>query len=273
MFKKKEVKETVNKENLKVGKKKFFTKKRIFFFILLIISIFVLYIIFYFYQKKFISTNNQISKIKEKEQIETLDFSSEKKKKKKKNENLNSKIKDLEYKIDILENKLVDLKINPQKTEIIRISLNIKDKIEKNINFNDDLQILTSLSKNRKDIYENVIKLKANENFNISNQTIKNEFEKELNLFLKENNFIKNKFLSNYITIRKIKNVEKNSNEEKIINLENFINTQNYIEAYEFLNSNEEYKKYFKNSYSNLETKINLNNSINNIINYVLNND
>ena len=189
-------------------------------------------------------------------------------------ENLNY----LQSKIDELETNLGKVNINPQRIELLKIAMRVENDIDSNLDYSHDLTILKTLSKKDTFLIEKITILEQYKDFKIDNELIEKTFDEELKKSLKENNSLGKKdskflkFLSNFITIRKTKNVENDSYEFFLFDLEKAMRTHNYSMANMFL-ENSIYSKEFPLTLKNVKTISLLNNTIEEIINYLVNNE
>lgn len=190
---------------------------------------------------------------------------------------LNNDLAYIQSKIDILESSFEQIDISPQRVELIKLVLNIQNAINNNLNYSQDLTILTSLSKNDQFLLDKIIILKRYQNDAFNKKLIQNTFSSEFKIFLEQNNILnknQNKilnFLSKFIIIRKIKNIENNAIDDFALKIESAINSGNYNAAFDIL-KNSDYLKYFKKTEKNIEVIVLLNNTIVEMINYLVNN-
>ena len=190
---------------------------------------------------------------------------------------LNNDLAYIQSKIDILESSFEQIDISPQRVELIKLVLNIQNAINNNLNYSQDLTILTSLSKNDQFLLDKIIILKRYQNDAFNKKLIQNTFSSEFKIFLEQNNILnknQNKilnFLSKFIIIRKIKNIENNAIDDFALKIESAINSDNYNAAFDIL-KNSDYLKYFKKTEKNIEVIVLLNNTIVEMINYLVNN-
>lgn len=186
-------------------------------------------------------------------------------------------IKSLQSKIDELEEKIREININPQRIELVRTAINIQNDIRDNKNYSAQLETLKILSKDDVELNKNIEILVQNQNNIPTTSMIKKTFDEELKVFLKDNNVLRkndgnfSKFLSNFITIRRLDNVEENSTDFFIVSLEKSIHEQNYIVAINILNDNPELQKYFAKTFNNIKTRLLVCEATKEIINYLIN--
>jgi uncharacterized protein YdcH (DUF465 family) len=184
-------------------------------------------------------------------------------------------LKSREYEFTQLKKDILQLKsnindfiINANRNEVIRIVLNIQNDFKNFKNYFDELQVLKSLPLNE-NIKQNILILEENENLDLTEEEILNQFNIELINFLDENNVFKkndNKlvnFLSKYIVIVDKKNNDLNS---PITDLEKNINNGSYKKAYLILNEYENLSLFFPKTKSFLETINKTNDALINII-------
>lgn len=187
-------------------------------------------------------------------------------------------IKTLQAKVAQLEAELSDINIAPQRTELIKIAINIQSKISKGLSYSEELSTLRLLAKDNSILLEKINMLDVYKNKYPTEKIILQNFKTELEIFIKEHNILKNnnnrvsKFLSNFIVVRKIENVEDNTSDAFIIKLKNAIETRNYGLSLEMLKINPEYKAFFPKTTEYINTIVLLNNTIEEIINYLINN-
>ena len=118
---------------------------------------------------------------------------------------LNNDLAYIQSKIDILESSFEQIDISPQRVELIKLVLNIQNAINNNLNYSQDLTILTSLSKNDQFLLDKIIILKRYQNDAFNKKLIQNTFSSEFKIFLEQNNILnKNQnnilnFLSKFI--------------------------------------------------------------------------
>lgn len=190
---------------------------------------------------------------------------------------LEEKNKILEEKIEILQNKIQDLSINPQKIQLISIALNVKNKINLGESYGEDIAMLKKLSLNNGFLLSKVEILEKNTNMILSEKTINDDFISELNNFIGNNNILKNadnrflKFFANFVTVRKVKNLEYGSADYFAVNMEKFMLTKNYKDALRLIEDNSEYEKYFKQTIFDLRGIVLLNSTSVDIVNYLIN--
>lgn len=184
----------------------------------------------------------------------------------------NNKILAFENNIIDLENKIVKLEnanpINNERNIQIIILINkIKDLYYSNNNFINELESLKILSKNKADIYNNILKL---DNF-INKKSSFEDFQTEYkNLLVKQDKNKIKEFINENIQIRKI-NPEKNDIVNKNIkDIENYINLHQYQKALNIIKENK-YNNIFVNTVNTLNNNIEFDNIINNIVENIYN--
>ena len=184
----------------------------------------------------------------------------------------NNKILAFENNIIDLENKIVKLEnanpINNERNIQIIILINkIKDLYYSNNNFINELESLKILSKNKADIYNNILKL---DNF-INKKSSFEDFQTEYkNLLVKQDKNKIREFINENIQIRKI-NPEKNDIVNKNIkDIENYINLHQYQKALNIIKENK-YNNIFVNTVNTLNNNIEFDNIINNIVENIYN--
>lgn len=190
---------------------------------------------------------------------------------------LEEKNKNLEERIKILQNKIEDLSINPQKIQLISLALNIKNKINLCEDYSEDLAILKKLSLNNTFLLGKIEILEKNTNMILSEKTIHDDFAAELNIFIGNNNILKksdNKslnFFANFITIRKVRNLEYGSADYFAVNIEKDMLTKNYKNALRLIEDNNEYGEHFKQTTVDLRGVVLLNSTSADMVNYLIN--
>lgn len=184
----------------------------------------------------------------------------------------NNKILAFENNIIDLENKIVKLEnanpINNERNIQIIILINkIKDLYYSNNNFINELESLKILSKNKADIYNNILKL---DNF-INKKSSFEDFQTEYkNLLVKQDKNKIKEFINENIQIRKI-NPEKNDIVNKNIkDIENYINLHQYQKALNIIKENK-YNNIFVKTVNTLNNNIEFDNIINNIVENIYN--
>lgn len=184
----------------------------------------------------------------------------------------------LEQRINELEDRLSKISIDPQKVNMIRLTISVQKNIELNKDYSSDLSTLRSLSINNKFLLERISALESYKNIIPTNEKILNDFNIEKTNFLKNNSMLVNndskvsKFFSNFVIIRKVSNVQENTSDDFILKLENDINDKNYLQIFDTINNSDNYSKYFEKTLKNIEININTNNIVQDIINYLINN-
>lgn len=187
-------------------------------------------------------------------------------------------IKTLQSKLTQLESQLSDINIAPQRTELIKIAINIQSKISNGLAYSEELSSLKLLAKDNTVLLNKINVLELYKNAYPTEKIIMQNFKAEFTIFNKEHNILKNndnkasKFLSNFIVIRKIENVDDSTSDAFMIKLENSIKTRNYRLSLEILESNPEYAVFFPKTMGNIKTNVLLNDTIEEIINYLINN-
>lgn len=184
----------------------------------------------------------------------------------------NNKILAFENNIIDLENKIVKLEnanpINNERNIQIIILINkIKDLYYSNNNFINELESLKILSKNKADIYNNILKL---DNFINKKSSFENFQTEYKNLLVKQDKNKIKEFINENIQIRKI-NPEKNDIVNKNIkDIENYINLHQYQKALNIIKENK-YNNIFVNTVNTLNNNIEFDNIINNIVENIYN--
>ncbi len=187
-------------------------------------------------------------------------------------------IKTLQSKLTQLESQLSDINISPQRTELIKIAINIQSKISNGLAYSEELSSLKLLAKDNTVLLNKINVLELYKNAYPTEKIIMQNFKAEFTIFNKEHNILKNndnkasKFLSNFIVIRKIENVDDSTSDAFMIKLENSIKTRNYRLSLEILESNPEYAVFFPKTMEDIKTNVLLNDTIEEIINYLINN-
>ncbi len=187
-------------------------------------------------------------------------------------------IKTLQSKLTQLESQLSDINISPQRTELIKIAINIQSKISNGLAYSEELSSLKLLAKDNTVLLNKINVLELYKNAYPTEKIIMQNFKAEFTIFNKEHNILKNndnkasKFLSNFIIIRKIENVDDSTSDAFMIKLENSIKTRNYRLSLEILESNPEYAVFFPKTMEDIKTNVLLNDTIEEIINYLINN-
>ena len=187
-------------------------------------------------------------------------------------------IKSLRSKVSQIEAQLNDVNIAPQKTELIKVAINIQSKISNELSYSEELSLLKSLAKGNATLLDKINVLELYKNKYPTEKITMQNFKEEFEIFSKEHNILKNndnkvsKFLANFIVIRKIDNVENTTSDSFMVKLENAIKTKNYELSLEILESNPEYISFFPKTMEDVKTKVLLNNTIEEIINYLINN-
>lgn len=270
-----------NKLDTEKNKKggKFFVK--FFFFILIFLILLVFAILFHFSFKK-------TSILPEKEEINfnsTNKFESDLNYLKGKIQLLETQIENNENEINIMKVKLEDVSIKsenqiiePHKIEAIKLILKIQNAFNNGEKYKNDLDLLKILLKDTKTLNLQLEILSKYENFIFTQKNLINIFNQEMEEFLKENNVLSknnsefSKFISKLITIRKIENDKESPSDNFLNKLEKNIFERNYNDAINIINSNIEYKKYFKKTEEELNIFEKVNQNIKEILKYLLNN-
>lgn len=214
------------------------------------------------------------------------------------NNNLRSELNNLKNKIQILEERVINaqneanilksrvenyeleigkIQINTQRIDLIRLVLNIQKYVELGQNYTNILNSFKNLMGENNDLESELDILLKYQNSFVSKQILENDFNEEMNEFVKQNNLLNNKsefsnFMSKFVVVRKVKDADENSADDFINQLEQNIKMQNYIEALRIVESNEEYSKYFSGTIGNIKVNILVNNVIQDIIDYLVNN-
>lgn len=184
----------------------------------------------------------------------------------------NNKILAFENNIIDLENKIVKLEnanpINNERNIQIIILINkIKDLYYSNNNFINELESLKILSKNKADIYNNILKL---DNF-INKKSSFEDFQTEYkNLLVKQDKNKIKEFINENIQIRKINPEKKDIVNKNIKDIENYINLHQYQKALNIIKENK-YNNIFVKTVNTLNNNIEFDNIINNIVENIYN--
>ena len=182
--------------------------------------------------------------------------------------NYNNKILNYENKIIDLENRIIKLEntnpINNERNIQIIILINkIKDLYYSNNNFVNELESLKILSKNKPDIYNNILKLDNFLNKKSSFEDFKEEYKKLLTKQDKKN-IIKD-FINENIQIRKINPKENDNINKNIKDIENYINLHQYKKALDIIKENN-YNNIFIKTINTLNNNIEFDNIINGVV-------
>ena len=182
--------------------------------------------------------------------------------------NYNNKILNYENKIIDLENRIIKLEntnpINNERNIQIIILINkIKDLYYSNNNFVNELESLKILSKNKPDIYNNILKLDNFVNKKSSFEDFKEEYKKLLTKQDKKN-IIKD-FINENIQIRKINPKENDNINKNIKDIENYINLHQYKKALDIIKENN-YNNIFIKTTNTLNNNIEFDNIINGVV-------
>ena len=182
--------------------------------------------------------------------------------------NYNNKILNYENKIIDLENRIIKLEntnpINNERNIQIIILINkIKDLYYSNNNFVNELESLKILSKNKPDIYNNILKLDNFVNKKSSFEDFKEEYKKLLTKQDKKN-IIKD-FINENIQIRKINPKENDNINKNIKDIENYINLHQYKKALYIIKENN-YNNIFIKTINTLNNNIEFDNIINGVV-------
>lgn len=190
----------------------------------------------------------------------------------------NEYIKNLQSKVVELESRLNNISIEPQRTELIKLAVNTQLKILNELSYSQELSSLKSLAGGNKELLEKIDILELYKNTYPTKKEIKQSFDKEFENFSKEHNILNNngsnisKFLSNFVVIKKVKNVENNTADSFMLKLKNAMETENYKLSLQILENNSEYAKSFSKTMENVKINVSINNAIEEIINYLINN-
>ena len=184
----------------------------------------------------------------------------------------NNKILAFENNIIDLENKIIKLEntnpINNERNIQIIILINkIKDLYYSNDNFINELESLKILSKNKADIYNNILKLNNFLNKNSSFDNFQIEYK---NLLVKQDKNKIKEFINENIQIRKINPKENDIINKNIKDIENYINLHQYQKALNIIKENK-YNSIFVNTVNTLNNNIEFDNIINNIVENIYN--
>ena len=190
----------------------------------------------------------------------------------------NEYIKTLQSKIVELETRLNDITIEPQRNELVKLAIAIQLKILNELSYSQELSSLKVLAKDNKKLLDKIEILELYKNTYPTKEIIEQNFKNEFENFSKEYNILKNndnnisKFLSNFIIVKKVKNVENNTPDSFMLELENAMETENFKLSLQILENNPEYEKYFSKTMKDIKINVSLNNAINEIISYLTNN-
>jgi regulator of replication initiation timing len=256
---------------LKDKNKKIFRKRRFFILLLLLVllSSAGYFVFFYFTPISFF--DEEKNNFSEEVQIpyqsanDLQELKKHLQKTEESNFELKNEIRDLREK---LNNNTEEIsKITAYKNEIIKIALNIQNQIRDFKSYNTDLQIMKSLPLGQA-IEQEVAFLEQHSQNLITKETIVNDFDEELSLFLEKNNLLKNnegrflRFLSYFVVLEDKKNLEIEFSEK----LKESIKNGDYEKAYLLLFKNNSYINSFPKTNENLLLLFNLNRSLRKII-------
>ena len=183
----------------------------------------------------------------------------------------------LKSRIENYEFEIGKIQINTQRIDLIRLALNIQKYIELGQNYTNILNSFKTLMGENNNLESEISILSKYQNSFVSQQILENDFNEEMNEFVKQNNLLNNKgefsnFMSKFVVVRKVKAAEENSSDNFVNQLEQNIKMQNHMEALRIAESNEEYSKYFSKTIKNIKVNILINNATQNIIDYLVNN-
>ena len=185
--------------------------------------------------------------------------------------NVKNKFISFESKLTSLESKISEFEnLNPVTSEknvlIVVLIYKIKELYYNNKTFNNELDDLKKITKNKTNIYLDVVKL---DNF-VNPSNVADIFNKEYKKLLTMNSSNKiEKFINQNIQIRKVKNIDDSDNiiDKHIEQIKYFIDNNNYEDALNII---------IKNKYDNIlvKTKESLSKNIefNSILDNILNN-
>lgn len=202
------------------------------------------------------------------------------------NSNLKSQISDLQNSLVSLKNKFISLEnnlslietriaefenLNPVTSEknvlIVVLAYKIKELYYDNKNFNAELDNLKNITKNKNNIYLNVVKL---DQF-INSENVCDIFNNEYKKLLTVNGSNKiEKFINQNIQVRKIKNIDDSDDviNKHIKQIEDFIKKHDYEKALDIVTGNR-YDNVLSKTKKALTKNIEFNIILDNILNDV----
>ena len=186
--------------------------------------------------------------------------------------NLKNRFISLENNLSSFENRIVEFEnSNPVTSEknvlMVILVYKIKDLYYKNKNFNDELNNLKDITKNKSNIYSIVSKL--DQFTNIGN--VRDIFRKEYKTLLTMNKDSKiEKFINQNIQIRKTKNINDSDNviDKHIKQIDDFIKEEDYESAINIIVNNK-YDNYLIKTKEILTKNIEFNNLLDEILNSI----